>query len=83
MFSDYRKKTIYEPSSEIETPKYSYQDVDTRTYSVECGGSAERPGRGDDEGQILSLKNLSGLVERFLGSNHIRRRLRVCRTKCG
>jgi len=23
------------------------------------------------------------LVERFLGSNHIRRRLRVCRTKCG
>ena len=35
------KKPIYEPSKEIESPKYSYQDIDTRTYSVDCSGSAK------------------------------------------
>jgi hypothetical protein len=55
-------KMNYEPSPEIETPKYSYQDIDSRTYSVDCCGSSDRYAPAQDEqGQIFSLKNLSGL----------------------
>jgi hypothetical protein len=61
MFSDDRKKTIYEPSPEIETPKYSYQDIDTRTYSVDCCSRAEKSDRDCDARPIVSLRNLSGL----------------------
>jgi hypothetical protein len=60
MFSDDTKKPIYEPSPEIETPKYSYQDIDTRTYSVDCCASSDSA-QQQQEGEIFSLKNLSGL----------------------
>jgi hypothetical protein len=33
--------------------------------------------------ELKYIVELDELVERFLGSNHIRRPLRVCRTKCG
>lgn len=52
------KKGIYERSEEIEMPKFSYQELDARTYSVDCCS----PRKADEPhvklAEIPSLRNL-------------------------
>lgn len=74
--SDYIRLMLFTGLRRREAASLRWSDVDFAAKTFTIGGERTKSGK------TLTLP-MSDLVQRFLGSNHIRPPRRVCKTKCG